>query len=65
MWYDDVEYRIKPVVLQWTDLKIGDVIRRGWHTRMVTGIDAFNTTDHIHTGDMWIDDEELESWEKV
>lgn len=52
--------------LQWTDLKIGDVIHNGDRVRMVTGIDTYKTVCcHILACDTWIDDRELESWEKV
>lgn len=51
--------------LKWTDLKIGDVIRKGIETYMVIGIeDNYNGT-HILAGQGWLSDKELEEWEKV
>ena len=51
--------------LKWTDLKIGDVIRKGIETYMVIGIeDNYNGT-HILAGQGWLSDEELKEWEKV
>ena len=51
--------------LKWTDLKIGDVIRKGHCERMVIGIDAFEDIRcHISIG-TWLDDNDLEDWEKV
>ena len=64
-WLPDFEYRIKCKGLQWTDLKIGDVIRKPGMTRMITGINTYSNTDHIYAGSMWLDDEDLEAWEKV
>lgn len=64
-WLPDFEYRIKPKGLQWTDLKIGDVIRKSAMTRMVVGIDSCNTTAHIYVGSTWLTDEDLEAWVKV
>lgn len=55
----------EPEVLKWTDLKIGDVIRCGWRTRMVTGIDNDASDIHIVIGDLSLDDYDLEKWEKV
>ena len=54
--------------LKWTDLKLGDVIRRkdGSREGLVTIIDKDeNTTMHIHVGTPWISDKDLEDWEKV
>jgi hypothetical protein len=52
--------------LVWTDLKIGDVIRNGVFTHLVTGIHNFEQTNkHIFVSGNWITDEELEEWEKV
>lgn len=67
--YDDtyaLAYLVEePAKLKWTDLKVGDIIRRGAGTRMVVGIDADSSSMHIYTGTAWLDDEELEEWEKV
>ena len=52
--------------LEWTDLKIGDIITNGKRTFMVTGID--NEGDwgsHIHCGNDWIEDDNLDDWNKV
>lgn len=57
--------------LKWTDLKLGDVIKCGTETRMVTGIDTSYESDedgdvcHICAGGWWGTDKELEEWEKV
>ncbi len=53
--------------LNWSDLKIGDIIRKKNLTSMVVGIDTmFNTHFHIFAGNNWIEDSEIESdWEKV
>lgn len=52
--------------LEWTDLKVGDVIRTkdGNSIRMVTGIDTTECNVHICTT-YWLSDKELEEWEKV
>lgn len=60
-----------PSKLKWTDLKIGDVIRRKDNlTAMVTSIDtdveeAGLQVCHIYAGDYWYSDRELEEFEKV
>lgn len=68
----DCEYALaylvnEPASLKWTDLKIGDVIRRKGEIRMIIGIstvsDSFEM--HIFNGTNWLTDEELEEWEKV
>lgn len=52
--------------LKWTDLKIGDVIRYGVFTHLVTGIHNFEQTNkHIFVSGAWLTDDELEEWEKV
>lgn len=52
--------------LEWTDLKVGDVIRTkdDKNIRMVTGIDNTEGDRHICTT-YWLSDKELENWEKV
>ena len=53
--------------LKWTDLKIGDIIRKkaGTSTGIVTNItDGSNVVCHIFAGE-WLNNEELEEWEKV
>ena len=52
--------------LEWTDLKVGDVIRTkdDKKIRMVTGIDNTEGGRHICTT-YWLSDKELENWEKV
>lgn len=54
-----------PIPLKWTDLKVGDVIRSGWRTRMVTGIDNDSSNIHVVIGDLSLDDYDLREWEKV
>ena len=51
--------------LKWTDLKVGDVIRRkdGKLIRMVTGVDTEN--NGVELGCAWVVDEELDEWEKT
>ena len=59
--------------LKWTDLKIGDVIKqkKGTDITMVVSIDTMEengtgkSISHILAGDTWLDDEDLEYWEKV
>ena len=53
--------------LKWTDLKVGDVIRRKETgiTRMVTGIDTSKGTFYIEAGFCCIDYDKLGEWEKV
>ena len=52
--------------LEWTDLKIGDVVRNGIRTYMVVGIDSSGKWgSHIYCGSDWITDDELKDWEKV
>ena len=59
--------------LKWTDLKIGDVIKQkeGTYTTMVVSIDTREengtgkSISHILAGDTWLDDDDLEYWEKV
>ena len=69
-WETDNEYRIKPVILKWTDLNIGDVIKKDSITAMVTGIDASPQVDtesdmHIHICIGWLSDDDLTEWEIV
>ena len=56
-------------VLKWTELKVGDVIRKkmasGYRTAMVTAIDSFGIDHHIFTGESWLCDGYLAKWEKV
>lgn len=56
--------------LRWTDLKVGDIIRKkfydGYRTTMVTVIDTCSdTTKHVGLSTSWLDDTEIEDWEKV
>lgn len=55
--------------LKWTDLKIGDIVKCKIRavTKLVTGIDESAPIDglHILLCNEWVDDRELESWEKV
>lgn len=67
-WNINIVYRIKPEGLKWTDLKIGDIIRNesSTHTIMVVGIDYRKESKcHIFIGEMWLDDDDLNYWEKV
>ena len=52
--------------LEWTDLKVGNVIRAkdGNNIRMITGIDNTEGNCHVCTT-YWLSDKELENWEKV
>lgn len=53
--------------LKWTDLKIGDVLKRKGsnEVNMVTGIrEETKTNEHILLS-YWTSDKELEEWEKV
>lgn len=52
--------------LEWTDLKVGNVIRAkdGKNIRMITGIDKTEGNCHVCTT-YWLSDKELENWEKV
>ena len=57
----------EPEVLKWTDLKIGDVLKRKGsnEVNMVTGIrEETKTNEHILLS-YWTSDKELEEWEKV
>ena len=49
--------------LKWSDLKIGDVIRDGHITKLVTGIDSYSHAISIDT--RWLDDADLREWKKV
>lgn len=55
--------------LKWTDLKLGDVIRKkyedGYRSATVIRIDTYSTEKHIGLGGDWLTDDELEEWEKV
>ena len=55
--------------LKWTDLKIGDIIRKkyedGYRYATVIRIDTYSTEKHIGLGGEWLTDDELEDWEKV
>ena len=71
---DDMRYTLCYLIsepeekkLKWTDLKIGDVIRRKGEIRMITGISTVSdsTEMHIFNGTNWLTDDELEEWEKV
>ena len=70
-WDPDVDYRIKPdaKVLEWTDLKIGDIVRSKTNRNIymqVQGIDKNeNTSEHIFFSDDWKSDDDLADWEKV
>lgn len=56
----------EPAKLKWTDLKIGDVIRKNSLFVMVTIIDSDSDSDmHIFAGDYWLTNYELREWRKV
>lgn len=64
----------EPVKLKWTDLKVGDVIRKDTQESMILAIDrAKNTHAHIltcaykdySTDLFWIGNEELGEYEKI
>lgn len=56
----------EPGKLIWTGLKVGDVIRHGLITALVTEIDPDEKTCyHICAGRLYIDDDALTEWEKV
>ena len=54
--------------LKWTDLKIGDVIKKkdSEICYLVTGMDyKEDAISHVHIANLWIDDDCLDTWEKV
>ena len=51
--------------LKWTDLKVGDVIKEGSATVMVTIVDSSDYDCHIFAGCEWYSDKMLEKLEKV
>lgn len=52
--------------LEWTDLKIGDIITNGERSYLVTGIDKEGKWgSHIYCGTEWINDDNLGEWKKV
>lgn len=59
----------EPQRLKWTDLKIGDVIRRkvadGYRMAIVSIIDTYSGIIHIHAGETWLGNADLACWEKV
>ena len=69
-WDHDMAYRVKSdvKVLEWTDLKIGDVIRSKANSNilmMVTRIDkSADTSEHIFAGS-WLSNNDLVDCEKV
>ena len=69
VWNVTIEYRIKPEGLKWTDLKIGDIIRKkhedGYRFAMVIRIDTYSTEKRIGIGAEWLTYKGLEEWEKV
>lgn len=55
----------EPAPLEWTDLKVGDVIRAGSFDKMITVIDSDpETIYHIKT-DGWLPDSALKEYQKV
>lgn len=66
--YYNFAYLIEePQGLQWTDLKLGDIIKKGDVMTMVTEIDAGDVENtHICVGSgSWLDDRELEEYELI
>lgn len=69
-WDFNADYRVKPdeKVLEWTDLKIGDVITyipNRDRYMLVTRIDkSADTSEHIFAGS-WLSNDDLANWEKV
>ena len=57
------------IKLEWTDLKIGDIIRKvhedGYRYAMVVKINTYSTEKHIGLAGEFLTDQELESWEKM
>ena len=53
--------------LEWTDLKVGDVIRHKESKveYLITGIDIRNKGGHCYFADAWFSDSYLEEYEKV
>ena len=69
IWDVNAEYRVKPK-LKWTDLKVGDIIKRRTDNIecLITAIDKkpFACIDlHIHTNEWICDDDLAANWEKV
>lgn len=68
---DEVPYALaylvsEPAKLKWTDLKVGDIIKKGRNTAIVIEIDSDSDDDyHILAGSEWLSEFELEDWEKV
>ena len=59
--------KVKEKELKWSDLKIGDIIKKDCFTSMVIEIDTHSDTHyHIFAGSTWISDNQLERyWKKV
>lgn len=57
----------EPKRLNWTDLKIGDVLRSpSMIEYLVIGIDRNKSKDtHIYASGIWLTDAQLKYWEKV
>ena len=56
----------EPAKLKWTDLKVGDIIKKGRNTAIVIEIDSDSDDGyHILAGSEWLSEFELEDWEKV
>ena len=55
--------------LKWTDLKIGDIIRKthedGYCYAMVVKINTYSTEKHVGLAGELLTDQELENWEKM
>lgn len=55
----------EPDVLKWTDLKVGDTVRRKGATAMVTMINVDIDNIHVHINSCPISDDGLKQWRKV
>lgn len=68
-WTETNKYRVKPKVLEWTDLNVGDIIEicSVEHRKaVVTEIDFKDGWErHIHAGSRWLSDTDLKNWRKV
>lgn len=70
-WSTQYQYRIKPEGLKWTDLKVGDVVRRinldNSYEAIVVAIDKNPATGfHVMIANGWVTDEHLAiDWGKV
>jgi hypothetical protein len=67
-WDTSKSYRLadRYKITNWRDLKVGDVIKSGYKTRMIIGIDDVQTCEHIFVADKVIRDVDLyNDWIKL